>query len=299
MAIKKLKIDLIPALKKLQIKSKGIMGTGKFIGSYKSGFRGKGLEFADYRPYNQEDDAMLIDWKASLRSDKILIKEYVEERNLDVFILFDVSDSMLFGSQQKLKNEYAAELIASLAHAVIESGDNIGFALFNDKIIKEFPIERGLHQYYTLSKTLVNPNFYGGQFDFDNVATYILNKVKKDSILIIVSDFIGLKPTWVKKFEYLAQRFKVIGVMVRDPRDRELPDMGGQQVVVEDPYSGEQLTVDSDLLKYAYQAEVRDQEKKIQEIFVRNNSAFLNLDTGKDFAKPLMTFFKSLGGRRH
>jgi len=299
MALKKIKVNLIPSLRKLQIKSKGIVGTGKFLGSYKSGFRGKGLEFSNYRQYLPDDDAMMIDWKATLRSDKILIKEYVEERNLDIFFLFDVSDSMVFGSQEKLKHEYAAEVIASIAHAVIESGDNIGFALFNDKIVKEVPIDRGMNQYYILAKTLVNPEFYGGNFDFDSTADYILNKLKKDSILIIVSDFIGLKQTWVKKLEYLCGRFRVIGVMVRDPRDRTLPEMDGQQVIIEDPYTHEQIAIDSDLLKYAYEAEVKAQEKNTEQAFVKNNSPFLSLDTSKDFAKPLMNFFRSLGERRH
>ncbi len=299
MALKKIKVNLIPALRKLQIKSKNIVGTGKFLGSYKSGFRGKGLEFSNYRQYLPDDDAILIDWKATLRSDKVLIKEYVEERNLDIFFLFDVSDSMIFGSQDKLKHEYAAEVIASIAHAVIESGDNIGFALFTDKVIKEVPIENGISQYYVLTKTLVNPNFYGGSFDFDNVAGYILNKLSKDSILIIVSDFIGLKQTWVKKLEYLCGRFKVIGIMVRDPRDRTLPEMEGQQVVLEDPYTNEQISVDSGLLKYAYETEVKLQEKRIEQAFVDNHSPFLALDTSRDFTKPLMNFFRRLGERRH
>ena len=79
-----------------------------FLGSYTSFFRGRGLEFENYRSYTESDDASFIDWKASLRSNNLLVKEYVEERALNVFLLIDVSSKMFFSSTQKLKNEYAA-----------------------------------------------------------------------------------------------------------------------------------------------------------------------------------------------
>ena len=99
------KVDIVPALKRLEILSKGLTSSSA-IGAYRSVFKGKGLEFSGYRQYSLEDDASLIDWKASARTDQILIKEYVEERNVDVFFLVDCSSSMLFGSSNKLKAEY-------------------------------------------------------------------------------------------------------------------------------------------------------------------------------------------------
>ena len=99
----KLKINLDFSLKRLDLVTKGLVTT-KFLGNYASAFKGTGLEFADYRKYNEgEDDAALIDWKASKRVNELLIKEYVEERNMEIMFLVDVSEKMLTSSIKKLK----------------------------------------------------------------------------------------------------------------------------------------------------------------------------------------------------
>ena len=136
------KVDLVPALRRLEILSKGLTSS-KIIGAYKSVFKGKGLEFSGYRGYTLEDDSNLIDWKASARTNEILIKEYSEERDVDVFFLVDCSPRMLFGSTEKLKAEYVIELTASLSHAILEAGDSAGLALYSDDVkadILPFPI---------------------------------------------------------------------------------------------------------------------------------------------------------------
>ena len=114
MPVKSLNIDLLPVLRKIPFVKKGLL-TSTTVGAYKSVFKGRGLEFAGYRPYSTTDDASLIDWKATARTGDVLVREYIEERNLNIIFLFDVSDSMLFGSTDKLKAEYAAELVASLS----------------------------------------------------------------------------------------------------------------------------------------------------------------------------------------
>ena len=103
---------------------------------YKSVFRGRGLEFESYRLHGDDDDVSLIDWKASLRANEMLAKQYVEERRLNVYFLVDVSNSMLFGSSDKLKAEFTAEFVASLSHLVVGSGDNIGLVMFSDEVVK-------------------------------------------------------------------------------------------------------------------------------------------------------------------
>ena len=102
---KKLNVDIVPSIRKLEVVTKGLIKT-KGIGSYKSVFRGKGLDFSEYRPYSNVDDAALIDWKASMRTNQLLMRQYEEERDLNVFFLLDFSSSMVFGSTPKLKNEY-------------------------------------------------------------------------------------------------------------------------------------------------------------------------------------------------
>src|SRR3989338_7011118 len=144
---KELKLDLSEGIKRLKILTNRIINT-RFIGGYKSVFKGKGLEFEDYRPYTTHDDASTIDWKASVKSNQLLVREFVEERNLNTFFLIDVSSSMVYGSIDKLKVEYAAEVAAALSYVILNSGDSMGFALFNDKIVKNVLPAQGVVQYH-------------------------------------------------------------------------------------------------------------------------------------------------------
>jgi uncharacterized protein (DUF58 family) len=287
---RKLNVEIEPSIRKLEVVTKGLIKS-KGFGNYKSVFRGKGLEFLEYRPYDRNDDSSMIDWKASMRSNQLLIRQYAEERDIQVLFLLDCSSSMIFGSTSKLKNEYAAELVASLAFSILDAGDSVGLIMFNDKVVKEIYPNKGKGQFYNIVKTLTNPDNYGGGYNFNSVSDYILNYIKQSAVVIIVSDFVGLGEDFLKSLKFVTSKFDTIGIMVRDPRDRELPkDVG--QVVIEDPYSNNSLLIEPELIKEVYEEEIRKQERWIKDIFSRNKSDFLMLITDKGFVKPILTLFK-------
>ena len=207
---KEVKLDLSEGIKRLKILTAQIVNTS-IVGGYKSVFKGRGLEFEDYRQYTPNDDASLIDWKASVRSKELFIREFVEERNLNVYFLIDVSSSMVYGSIDKLKMEYAGELAAALSYVVLNAGDSVGFALFNDKIVKNVPPIIGPMQYHNLVTALVNPNHYGGKYNLDEALKFILAFLKQASIVIIISDFIGLKNDWERYIRVVSKKFDLIG----------------------------------------------------------------------------------------
>jgi uncharacterized protein (DUF58 family) len=287
---RKLNVDIVPSIRRLEVVTKGLLKT-RSSGGYASVFRGKGLEFSDYRTYAPDDDAILIDWKASMRANQLLIRQYVEERDVKVFFLFDCSSSMVFGSEKKLKNEYAVELIASLSYAILEAGDSVGLAMFNDKIVEKVYTSKGKGQFYNMVKALIKPENYSGAYDFVNAADFLLNYLKEDSVVIIVSDFVGLKGDWQKFLEILASKYDVIGVMVRDERDKILPEDAGQ-VVIEDPYTRRTLLIEPELIKEVYESEIRKQEDEIKNVFLKNKADFLSLVTNKSFTEPMITLFR-------
>lgn len=288
-------IALTPAIKKLQIASRKTVRT-PVLGSYKSVFRGQGIEFESYRTYNQDDDASLIDWKASNRAGQLLVKEFVEERNLNVFIMVDVSSSMIFGSHTILKNEYAAEVAASLCYAILNAGDNVGYALFSETIVaKEFP-KRGPSQFYMFSKTLVDPSYYGGTFDLAEAMQFALHYLKSQSVVIVISDFIGLKGDWKKYMKLVSRKFDLVCISIKDPHDKTLPKEPGN-VVVEDPFSDDQLVIDPSVLKSKYENYVRGEEKALQNYLREINAEYLDLDTSRPYVTPLMAFFRKRAKR--
>ena len=288
--MKKLKIDLKMGFESLEIASREDVTT-QYLGRYKSVFKGKGLEFDSYRDYSAEDDAAEIDWKASSRADKLLVKNYVEERNISVFILMDVSNTMLLSSQPKLKCEYAAELASALGYSIVKSGDCLGFATASDKLSEFTPPKLGFDSHSRLLNVLSNPSSYGGDLNIKNALDSLLGYLNQGSLVIIISDFIGLKPGWEESIKLAASKFSLIGLMVRDPIDREISP-GTGQLAIADPGSDETLLIEPNIIKPYYQAEVKKEEEHISSVFMDNGADFLSLLTTENFIGKIIELFK-------
>jgi len=286
---KTLHLDVIALVKKIEIIIRILINT-QVISRYRSVFKGKGLEFEDYRTYSPGDDARMIDWKASVRSNEILIKEYEEERDLDVYFLLDVSSSMIFGSTEKLKLEYAAEFVAAFSYFVMKAGDKAGLIMFSDRINNMVPTATSDEHFHIILRSLVNIDNYGGGYDIEKSINFLIKTTKERGLMVIVSDFIGLKKGWDKTIKKASVAFDVIGVMIRDARDERLPkDIG--QVVIEDPYTESNIVVDPRRIGPAFERYVKREEESIREVFLKSNADFFKLLTHESFARPLVEFF--------
>jgi len=286
----KLKLDVPSLAKKLDIVTKTLTTPG-LRGNYKTIFKGTGLEFEDFVRYVPGDDASLIDWKVSKKTNSLLIKRFNEERSLNVFFLLDISNSMLFGSGDKLKSQYAAEVVASMSYAVISSDDNVGLSMFSKGNVNNIFPQGGEKQYYKILGQIVDLNLYGGEYDFEHSLKTVVPRLPAQTLLIVVSDFIGLKGDWKRYLKMATSKFDVVAIMVRDPRDRELPVSVGD-VVVSSPYSNEKITIKPSRLKEEYETYVREEEKQIEQIFNGSGCDFILLTTNKSFTTPLIKLFK-------
>jgi uncharacterized protein (DUF58 family) len=286
----KLKINLDFSLKRLDLVTKGLVTT-KFLGSYASAFKGQGLEFADYRKYSSgQDDASRIDWKASQRVNDLVVKEYIEERNLDVVFLIDVSSKMLTGSSKKLKAEYIAEMVTAMSYNMLGAGDAVGALLFSDKIVKYIRPESGMKQIYLLTESLSNTSNYGGYSDIEAAADFMFKRGVEGTLVVLISDFIY--PIRSEKiFKLIGHKFDLISVMVRDPIEMELPKASGE-VVVQDTVSGEVLLIDPSKISKLYSSQNTSDITKIKTLMRKSGADFLFLGTEKPFIKPIMEFFK-------
>jgi len=285
----RLRIDLDYNVKRLEIATKELV-TSRFLGNYKSAFKGQGFEFEDYRDYTSTDDASRIDWKASKKSRKLLIKEFVEERSLAIFFLIDASATMQFGSTQKLKSEYAAELISSIAFTTLNAGDHVGFVLFNENPVKYLPIAGGKQQFYFLLNSLADPRNYSGVFNFSKAIKFLSAHIKEKALVLVVSDFIMPENNWESDFKTIAKKYDIIGFMVRDPRDMALPKEN-IQVLVSDYNSRDQLFLNVKGIREEYEHETKKEVNKFENSFVDNGADFLQLITNEPFLRPLISLF--------
>jgi uncharacterized protein (DUF58 family) len=285
----KIKINIAPSMKKLDLVVKGFSNS-KFMGNYASVFKGHGLEFADFRTYTQNDDASMIDWKTSARSDKTLVKEYVEERNIDIFFLVDVSSKMMLGSVSKLKSEYIADFIASMVYTILTSGDRVGIAMFSDKIQKVIYPENGIKHFYSISHALSDLTLYGGESNIKNAVELPFNFLGKGSIVFLVSDFLT-EENLELTLRIAGHKFDMIAVIVRDPLDLEIPN-GIGQVMIQDPVSGERVLVSPNKVSNFYSQEAKAQLNNIKRQLEKSNVDFLEFNTKFPFIKKLIEFFE-------
>lgn len=259
---------------------------------YRILYRGKGLEFEGYRDYAPDDDATNIDWKATMRSGRTIVRRYKEERDLDIVFVVDVSDNMLFGSVDKLKCEHAAEIIAALSHLIINSNDRVGIVLFSDKIIEYIAPKGGRNQLYLIIDKLSDPENYGGRSNLRGAFKFVIEYLSREiEAVILVSDFIRLKQDLQRDLSLMPRKFETTAIMVKDPLDLSLPNVD-RELVLEDPITKQQLIVNPKIAGKMYERYAKEQETKAMEIFRKSNVDVLKIVTDNYFVFPLANFLK-------
>jgi hypothetical protein len=259
---------------------------------YKILFRGKGLEFDSYRNYSPDDDAALIDWKASYRANKTLIKQYIEERDIKIVFIVDIGDNMIFGSGDKLKCEYAAEVAVALAHLVTTSGDKVGFIIPRGKIFEYAYPQAGLKRFSLLADILQRTETYGGPPRIEEAMDFLLQHMDRSLTgIFIVSDFMHYSKDFKKKLNALSSQIETVGVMIRDPLERQLPDFDAE-IAIENPQTGEKLLINPSVARGRYDFYVKQKELEVKRMFDETPADFIELVTNKNFPYYLASFMK-------
>ncbi len=259
---------------------------------YRTMLKGRGLEFDGYRDYAPDDDASVIDWKASMRVNKILAKQYTEERNLKIVFLIDVGERMVSGSTDKLKCEYVSEVVAALTNLILMSKDKVGYILFGDSVNEFIQPQLGKRHFIQFMNVLTNASTYGGMSDLGNALDFVMKYVDKSvASVVIVSDFIGMDDEIKDKLAVVANSFETMALIIRDPLDRALPDVHGE-VILEDPATKERILINPRLAKYNYEKVVEEQEMFIRNTFFELGVDALLLSTDRPFVSSLATFIK-------
>jgi len=261
----------------------------RFVLKFKRHFQPSGVEFSGLRQYLPSDDASRIDWKISAGKPDLYVKEYDEEIDMDVFIIVDVSDSMTFGTAEKLKSEYAAVVAAALGYASIDAGINVGFGMFAEGN-RMFTPQGGMDRYNLMLTELTDFERYGGTLNLEDALDDVIGQVKEDTALFIISDFIDLEGDWKTKMKLADMKFRhVMSIMCRDLRDYKLPESGN--VRVESPDGSEKMVVGTGRLKKEFERAAEEQEQQIEDKVEAGGSSFIKIDTRDNFSAKFAEFF--------
>lgn len=249
--------ELLRQVKNLEIKTKNLV-EGMDSGAYRSRFRGGGIEFSEVREYAAGDDAKRVDWNVTARFNDLYVKEFVEEKELNVYVVIDMSASNDFG-YIKSKKELGFEVSASLMFSALKNNDRVGIGLFTDSLEKFIPAKKGKKHMMAVLQELLDYQTKSRQTDIFKSLSELQKNLKRRSIIFIISDFIS--DSFVKPLKYLKLKHQIILVNISDIRESEIPEMG--HVYLEDAESGEQILVNtSDKI---FQKEYSDLVKKTRE----------------------------------
>jgi uncharacterized protein (DUF58 family) len=272
---------------------------GLLQGDYRSLFYGYGVDFADLREYQPQDDIRYIDWNVTARMDSPYIRQYVEDREISAWFLLDLSPSVDFGTVDHQKRGILVDFVTSMARVLTKHGNRIGAMFYGSKIEHTIPARGGRMQVLRLVNDLLKqPRLSHAPFtDLTPLLRGALNAIKKRSLVFVVSDFI-CEPGWERPLKLLNQRHEVLAVRLWDPREVNLPDIG--TVIIEDAETGEQMYIDTHDrgFRRRFQEAAAQREANLTEAFKRSGVDALSLSTEEDMVRAIVRFAKLRQQRR-
>lgn len=264
---------------------------GLLQGDYRSLFYGYGVDFADLREYQPEDDIRYIDWNVTARMDAPYVRQYVEDREITAWFLLDLSPSMDFGSVQNLKRTVLIDFVATFARLLTRHGNRVGAIFYGSRVERTIPARGGRMQVLRLVNDLLKqPRLPRASFtDLTPLLEGALHAIKKRSLVFIVSDFISA-PGWERPLSLLNRRHEVIAIRLWDAREAELPNIG--PIIMEDAETGEQLYVDTHdkIFRARFMEAARRREAALNEAFKHAGVDVLSLSTEEDLVRAIVRF---------
>ncbi len=264
---------------------------GLLQGDYRTLFYGYGVDFADLREYQPEDDVRYIDWNVTARMNTPYVRQYVEDREVTAWFLLDLSPSIDFGTVNSLKRTVLIDFVATIARLLTRHGNRVGAMFYDSQLERTIPARGGRDQVLILINQL-NKQPQLPRAPFTNLTPLLeagLNAIKRRSLVFVISDFIS-EPGWEKPLRLMNQRHEVLAIRLSDPREVELPDIG--PILMEDAETGEQLYVDTHDKRFRQRfAEAgKQREASLSESFKRAGVDVLPLSTQDDLVRAIVRF---------
>lgn len=287
--------EVLRQVRRIDLRTRSLVDS-RFSGEYHSVFKGQGIEFAEVREYQPGDDVRSIDWNVTARLGHPYVKRYVEERELTVLLVVDLSGSQRWGTRRRFKSEQVAEVAAMLAMSAMRNNDRVGLLLLTDRIEWFVPPRKGRRHVLRLVRDLLAFRPAGSGTDLATGLAYATRLLRSRSVVFLFSDF-ELRGGWDAFSRALTRataRHDVVGVRLSDPGDYELPRVG--LLSLRDPETGEQVVVDTSAARTRerYAHLVNADAERATRLFRRLGVDEIRLRTDAPSAPALLAFF----GRR-
>lgn len=286
--------ELIRKIRRIEIRARRLVDD-LFLGDYHAVFRGRGIEFSEVRDYQPGDDVRAIDWNVTARMGSPFIKKYVEERELTVMLVVDVSASEAFGSGGQTKREIAAEVGALIAFSAIRNNDRVGLIAFSDRIECYVPPKKGPRHVLRVVRELLYLQPEGSGTSIREAVEFLRRVLPRRGVVFLISDFFD--GGYEMPLRVLARRHDVTAITINDPRESELPAAG--LVEVQDAETGALRLIDTSdqRVRQAYAARATIMRDECRRSLAAMNVDRIELTTGRSYVEPLVAYFRRRAGR--
>tara|TARA_B100001142_G_scaffold253855_1_gene254663 strand:+ start:270 stop:1148 length:879 start_codon:yes stop_codon:yes gene_type:complete len=281
--------ELLRQIKNLEIQTKDLV-EGVESGAYNSKFRGGGIEFSEVREYSPGDDVKRIDWNVSARHNSLYVKEFVEENELNIYLIVDLSASTNFGFT-KSKLDLSFEVAVSLMFLALKNNDRLGLGIFTNKLEKFIPSRKGKRQLLRIIKELIEYEPKNKETDILQSLSALKNKLKRKSVIYIISDF--LSDDYEKPLKFLKLHHEVILINISDIKEREIPNIG--YAYIEDAETGEQILVNtsSETFQKQYSELMKQKIEENQNSIKKIGIDMINLSDQESFDITINRYFRN------
>ena len=281
--------DIIKKIRRIEISTNRLV-TNIFAGEYESAFKGRGMEFDEVREYQHGDEVRTIDWNVTAKMGHPFVKKFVEERELIMILLVDVSGSTEFGTYQQKKSDIIAEISALLAFAAIRNNDKVGLICFTDQVELFIPPRKGKKHVLRLIRDILYCEPKRVTTDLGEALSFLERIQKRKSVVFLISDF--RDDNYEKPLKRINPRHDLVAISEADRRETEFPDIG--LIELEDTETGEIILFDSSSTKTRrhFQKKNLDEINKRKKFFLENKIDNIEIYADQPYTQSLIHFFQ-------
>lgn len=288
---------ILKRVRKIELITRGMVKE-TLGGAYHSRFKGQGIEFDDFREYQPGDDVRFLDWNVTARMNEPFVRKYIEERELTVMLVVDVSGSGDYGSQEDSKRERAAEVAAVFAFSAVQNQDKVGLILVSDQVEQYLPAKKGGSHALRCLRDILNIQPKSRQTNLAPALELALARIAHRVLVVVVSDFLTKDDAWEHSLRSLASKHDVVAIHVTDPRELELPNAG--RVCLEDPETGEQYVVNTShpAVRLQYAQRISERQDVLTRMLRKNAVEKIAVRTSDDYVPALKSYFRARRRRK-
>jgi uncharacterized protein (DUF58 family) len=268
-------------------------------GAYHSVFKGRGMDFDEVREYSPGDEVRTIDWNVTARAGRTFVKKFVEERELTLFLVVDVSASGNFGSGELAKRDLAAEVASVLAFSAIRNSDKVGLILYTDRIERYLPPKKGRRHVLRVVRDILYHEPAATGTDTVKTLDVVNQLLKRRAVVFLISDFQtrgdsdAVRAQLRRAVRQTNRRHDLIAIHIEDPREKELPNVG--IIALEDAETGEiiELNTARAVVRKRFNELSLERDVRLKSDLRAEGVDLVQLRTDKPYIPPLQRFFKS------